>query len=121
MSFGDAYQENAAWKLFRQMSSTPDGRQLEIADVIAGDGAVSMQENLVTQKEPVVEKNRVVLNGEKGRVVITVSGQDGSIDVIKEVFRNHHGEDEAVWLLRFSVAVEKGTGICVMQCRYEAK
>lgn len=119
LSFADAYKTNAPWELLRQMKSAPDGRVFEIADSISGTGAVGMQENLVTQIEPVIEENKIFLFGERGSLTITLKGQYGKVSAVREVFHNHHGDVENVWLLRFDVLLKDGTGSCLMRCTYE--
>lgn len=119
LSFAGAYEADADWELVRQLKSEPDGRAFAVTDAVRG--VRSLQENLVTQIEPVVEENRIRLNGERGSVTITLSGSSGPVSVIREVFHNHRGKDEDVWLLRFPVLTEDGNGNCTMQCRYEAK
>lgn len=119
LSFAGAYNANAPWKLLRRLKSAPDGRRFEIADSIKGTGAVSMEENLVTQIEPVIEENKIFLSGKRGRLRIALEGECGGISAVREVFRNHHGAEEAVWLLRFEVILKEGTGSCLMRCTYE--
>lgn len=118
MSFGGAYEKDAKWKLLRQMKCSQDGRQIEITDRIAGEGVVSIEENLVTQKEPIIEGKRIFLKGERGNVMILPSGFIGLIQVFPEMFRNHQGINEPVWLIRFPVILESGSGSCTMRCIY---
>ena len=91
---------------------------MTISDVISGEEVTSFVEHLITQKEPVVAGNTIVLPGLKGDVEITLSESCGEVEVVKEVFHNHRGKDEDVWVISFPVTVTEKTGNCQICCNY---
>lgn len=119
LSFSGAYEKDAAWKLSRQIESEEGKEQVVLTDFIWGAEVVSMQENLITQIEPVVEDNHVTIKGMRGTLHIVLSAECGPIRVMKEIFDNHRGKAEDVWLIRFPVNVEDGKGSCRMEFRYK--
>lgn len=120
LSFAGAYEQDPDWVLIRQLTCDPNGTLVTVTDGVSGAGVESMTETLVTQKEPVVSEKCIVLNGIKGSVTITLSEHCGPITVIPEVFHNHRGSDEEVWLIQFPVELKKQQGQCIIQCKYEA-
>lgn len=121
LSFSGAYEKNAPWKLFRQLESAEGEEQVMITDRISGEGIHSFEENLMTQKEPVVKGNRIILNGDRGALTITLSADCGCVRVVKEVFHNHRGKDEDVWVIRFPISLQNNEGGCTIKCTYKKK
>ena len=89
-----------------------------VQDQVTGEGFSKVEEMLITQKEPVVEGNKIILKGEKGCVTVTVCGEDVSIQTIKGIFDNHRGKDEDVWQIRFEVPIKDKKANCKMICSY---
>ena len=118
LSFAGAYGESLPWKLERTVESYGQEETLMISDVISGEEVTSFVEHLITQKEPVVAGNTIVLPGLKGDVEITLSESCGKVEVVKEVFHNHRGKDEDVWVISFPVTVTEKTGNCQICCNY---
>lgn len=118
LSYAGAYEENAAWKLTRVVESYEGEEVLLVSDNISGEDIYYLKERLVTQKEPVLMENKIVLQGEKGSVEIQLSVDCKTVEIKKEIFRNHRGKDEDVWLMTFPMAVENGTGACQIRCKY---
>lgn len=119
LSFSGAYEKNASWKLVRQLESGEGEEQIIITDQISGEGLHSFEENLITQIEPVIEGNQILLKGDKGEVTITLSAECGCVSVFKEVFHNHRGKDEDVWVMRFPVTLQKDMAGCTITCTYK--
>ena len=100
------------------MQNDTNSYEIVICDSLTGDGPECMEENLVTQKEPVVEDNKIILKGDKGSVTVAVSEVDVQIRVIREIFRNHLGKNEDVWLIRFVVPLKDKKACCRILCSY---
>lgn len=118
ISFSGAYEKHATWKLFRQLESNEGKEQVIIKDRVFGEGIYSLEENLITQKEPVIEGNQIILNGDRGVLTITLSADCGPVSVKKEVFHNHRGKDEDVWVIRFPVTLQNNEGSCTICCQW---
>lgn len=118
LSFAGAYEKDAEWTLIREMQNEKNSYEIVICDSLTGDGPECMEENLVTQKEPVVEDNKIILKGDKGSVTVAVSEVDVQIRVIREIFRNHLGKNEDVWLIRFVVPLKDKKACCRILCSY---
>lgn len=118
LSFAGAYEKDAAWTLVREVQSEEGSYQLIVSDCAMGEGLESFEETLVTQKEPVIENNKIILRGDKGVATVTVDAEDVQIRVIPEVFHNHRGKDEDVWLIRFIVPLKDKKACCKIICSY---
>lgn len=118
LSFAGAYGANLPWKLERTVESYGQEESLTISDMISGEEVTSFVEHLITQKEPVVSGNIIVLPGLRGDVEVTLSESCGEVHVEKEVFHNHRGKDEDVWVISFPVTVTENTGNCQICCNY---
>lgn len=115
--FAGAYGEAAEFTLCRRLDWPREAKDIVITDLFRG--LALLEENLVTQIEPVVEDSRIMLQGIKGTLIVEITGACGDIHVVKEIFRNHKGKDEDVWRLVWPVASREGQGECVMRCRYQ--
>ena len=118
LSFAGAYEVGANWKLNRVVESYETGADLVITDTIGDAGDITFEERLITQKEPVVLEDKIVLAGDRGSLEVQISEAYKSVQVQKEIFRNHRGKDEDVWLITFPVTVEAGNGKCQICCKY---
>ena len=118
LSYSGAYEKNASWELTRKLESYEGEERLMITDTISGSPH-SFMENLVTQIVPIVEGKQIILNGNRGTVRIILSEECGPVTIIRKNFRNHHGRDEAVWLMQFTVEINEEAGGCRLQCKYE--
>ena len=121
LSFAGAYGENIPWRLERTVESYDQEETLTVTDVISGEGVSTLEEHIITQKEPVVSGNVIVLPGLKGDVEITLSEACGEVNVVKEVFHNHRGKDEDVWVITFPVCLKDNVGACQICCNYIEK
>ena len=89
-----------------------------ITDTICAENDISLEERLITQIEPVVLDDKIVLKGQKGSLEIQITEACATVQVQKEIFRNHRGKDEDVWLITFPVTVNAGNGKCQISCKY---
>ncbi len=119
LEYAGAYEKDAGWKLSRRLECYEGSREMVITDSVSGSGVSRFEENLVTQRKVSVNGSEIVLEGKKGRVILTLSGNEGAVNVIREVFLNHHGVEEDVWLIRFAVDLNAGEKKCVIRCRCE--
>jgi len=67
-----------------------------------------MGENLITQYEPIVDNNSVVLQGRHGSCKITVDSQT-EIAVLAQKHSNHEGVSEDVYLIQWKVPIDAGS------------
>ena len=77
------------------------------------------EENFVTQTEPVITGCRICIPGKKGTLTLTAEGAQDVV-VHKDVFVNHRGKDEDVWLIRFRVTRQGTMAVCRIHGEYEA-
>lgn len=120
LSYSAAYEIGASWKLQRCLESYQNEEVLCITDVVEGEQIQTFEENFVTQIQPFIHDNQLILKGKKGQVIVEMSGDFGEIRVIKEVFQNHHGQPEDVWLIRIPIEVKACVGTWSCQCSYIA-
>ncbi len=118
LSFAGAYESDANWKLNRVVESYESDAGLKITDTICDANDISFEERLITQIEPVVQEDKIVLQGQKGFLEIQITEEYKSVQVQKDIFRNHRGKDEDVWLITFPVTVKAGNGNCQICCKY---
>lgn len=119
MRYDAAYEEGIVERLVRELEYVPGSTLLRVMDEAIGLGADgSFLENLVTQIEPKIEEDTILLKGEKGIVTIGVEKVQGSIQARKEIFHNHRGVQEDVWLLQWQVPLQEGTGRCEINIRW---
>ena len=118
LSFAGAYEKDANWKLKRVVESYEAEETMLITDTICAENDISLEERLITQIEPVVLDDKIVLKGQKGSLEIQITEACATVQVQKEIFRNHRGKDEDVWLITFPVTVNAGNGECQISCKY---
>lgn len=117
--FGAAYGRQYVRMLDRRLKFDAGNRRLWVEDMAEGLGPEGVfEENLVTQLKPRIEEGRIWLRGEKGDLEISIPEGAGPIRPESAIFRNHRGEDEQVWLLRWRVPVCGEKCRCVMRCSY---
>lgn len=99
MDLSGAYGEKGG-SIFRQMIfSTADGK-LTVKDCFCFDGAFT--ENLITQCEPVVTEDGVILPGEKASARLRILGNP-PLTVKAHLHRGHRGEWETVYAIRWTL------------------
>ena len=118
LSFAGAYEPGADWKLKRIVESYATDSIVKITDCICNADKVLFEERLVTQIEPLIQESQILLRGQKGDLAIKITEECASVQMKKEIFRNHRGKDEDVWLLTFPVSVREGKGKCQICCEY---
>lgn len=118
MEYAGAYTDNPQFRLLRTLEWTEGAKGILLTDNISGKGAVSMEENLVTQIKPVIDGNQVLLQGKKNSMRILFPKEYKDLRAEKEIFCNHRGVDEDVWRLRLNVPVRDGEGNCQISFRF---
>ncbi len=112
ISFADAYAKGELKALDRDIRILEDmtcaGRLcLELTDCFApSEETCSIVENFVTQYEPVVDNESILLQGECGKCRIVIDNAK-NIRILPRVHRNHEGKSEKAYLLQWDVVVEK--------------
>ena len=119
LSYAGAYEVDATWKLNRVVESYDQEENLIVSDTISGADVFYVKERLVTQKEPVLQDNCILLQGQTGTLEVQLSVDGSTVEIEKEIFRNHRGKDEDVWLITFPVSIENGEGKCQICCKYK--
>ncbi|MCD8327268.1 MAG: heparinase II/III family protein [Lachnospiraceae bacterium] len=93
---------------FEKLTVPPD------IDSAASENSVSVTENLVTQILPVIEENRVYLEQNGAKAVIEIEKLPGAVDpeirIVEYDHRNHQGEAEKVYGIRWEVPLKDGRG-----------
>lgn len=119
VEFAGAYEKQPSWKLSRRIENEKNEEKITITDWLEGDGIWSLEENLVTQIEPKIMSRKILLAGRKGTMTLALPENCDDVHVLKEIFHNHQGKDEDVWMIRFSVPIKNGRGQCEMACFYD--
>lgn len=121
LSFAGAYGTDMPWELKRTVESYENDDAFIVTDEICGTGVSSFEEHFITQKEPILREGKVILSGKNGDMEIQLSKNCGVVTVTKEIFRNHRGKDEDVWLIKIPVLLNKSEGNCQICCKYIEK
>ena len=121
MSYAKAYDTNASWKLERCLESAKNEEVLNITDMVSGSDVKTFVECLVTQIQPQVDGNKIILQGKRGKLMIEMSEGCGPIQVNKDIFQNHYGKPEDVWMIHIPVEVKDSIGKWNCQCTYIAE
>ena len=119
LSFAGAYELDANWELKRTVESYESDEKIKITDAICSENNISFEERLITQIEPIVEADKIVLQGKRGSLEIKITEEYRTVQIQKDIFRNHRGKEEDVWLITFPVTVENGKGNCQICCIYK--
>lgn len=117
MEFGGAY--GSSRRLERILTFRKGARDFWLEDRTADMGQQDrLEENFVTQTEPVLTDGRVCIAGKKGTLTLAAEGA-GNIAVHRETFVNHRGKGEDAWLIRFQVRKQGGMAVCRVHGLYE--
>lgn len=119
LEFGGAY--GSSKKLERILTFKKGARDFWLEDRIADmEQQDQLEENFVTQTEPVLAGSQIRIPGKKGILTLTAEGAE-EVAIHRETFVNHRGKDEDVWLIRFRVKKQISMAICRVHGIYEAK
>ncbi|MBE5875750.1 MAG: heparinase [Lachnospiraceae bacterium] len=112
ISFASAYSEDAIAEVERKIQVLPEEKgkfSMRVRDCFQPSAKThSVVENLITQYEPIVDNNSVVLQGRHGSCKITVDSQT-EIAVLAQKHSNHEGVSEDVYLIQWKVPIDAGS------------
>ncbi len=112
ISFASAYTEDEIAEVERKIIVLPkeEGKlSLMVKDsFLPSAKTYRVVENLITQYEPIVDNNSVVLQGRHGSCKITVDSQT-EIAVLPQKHSNHEGVSEDVYLIQWKVPIYVGS------------
>lgn len=117
LEFGGAY--GSSRRLERIVTFREGAEDFWLEDRAADMGQQDrLEENFVTQMEPLIIGGRIRIPGERGMLTLTAEGAE-DIVIRRETFVNHRGEDEDVWLIRFQVRKQGIMAVCKIHGIYE--
>lgn len=123
ISFASAYGQKNLKDITRKLSFHPENGSLSIEDefqFLSEDSSMSVKENLVTQIHPEVFDNTILLTGKNGTVKITIPSIPKKIEIEKEIFMNHHGKAEDVYLIQWEVPIALDKASCKIYIEAES-
>ena len=111
MDIAGAYERGTIQKLERFLKFCLKTGKLTVTDdfLLYGEPGEYVEENLITQIPPVIEKNRVLLTDGTKVCSLTVE-QAASFTVTEYEHSNHKGLQEKVYAVRWKVGLKEGTG-----------
>ncbi len=121
MDLADAYESREAVEIIRRLEFDLTNGLLKVTDdfTLYGKPGERVQENLVTQIPPVVEKNRILFQDESATCILTFPGNDGfagkAVRILEYEHDNHKGVKEKVYALRWDVPLIQGQGCSEME------
>lgn len=107
LEFEKAYEENAAEQMVRSLQFEFSSGKLFVKDEFWKCGEI--QENLISYIEPVIEKDRFLLTGEKASCCIQTQGKQLWTEEVKHAL--HNGEIISVYRMLWEVE-ERGEYAC---------
>jgi len=113
-----AYDNPELEKWIRSLHYDSDTECLTVEDVFGVSGCV-VEENLVTQYEPMVEGNQILLRTDNADCRIVVEQSDVIINIKKEVHSNHEGKVEDVFRMIWKVTDSEDVGEKLCRFRIE--
>ncbi|MCC8044270.1 MAG: heparinase II/III-family protein [Clostridiales bacterium] len=115
--FASAYGNHAVRDLVRTMKYDALSECLVVEDVLEaeGDPVVSMQENLVTEFQPRIEENCIIIKGKNHACRITVEDAAGRITAAEKKHYDHEGNSKVVFCLSWETPADGSKG---RRCRF---
>lgn len=119
LEFGGAYGSRI--RLERTLTFQKGAQDFRLEDSAANPGPQDcLEENFVTQLKPEAADNRICISGQRGTLTLTAENAE-DIVTHREVFVNHKGKEEDVWLIRFRVRKQDNMAVCMIHGVYERK
>lgn len=107
VSFHGAYEKNRLKSLIRVLTFDMESGDLVIDDQIeTTESTQCIIETLVTQIEPKIYGNLIVLEGIQYNGFVEIEGVTGKIEVECKTHSNHEGEEESVYLIRWQIPTQ---------------
>ena len=119
ISFAEAYDVAGVDTVLREMSFEKETGSFTVSDHVVCDAGVTVFENLVTRYPVTVHtgqyhKNKVVIHGERHKLVIELGEAAGDVLVIKEPHVNHEAQDELINRISWEVLHNEQNADCKM-------
>lgn len=117
ISMEKAYPEGAIDGITRAAVFEKKSGRLLITDTFKMSGETrEITENLVTQIEPqILDESTAILAGKCSTIYIRKKAGTGKWTSVKEIFSNHKGENEDVWLLQWKLPIEGDMVDCTIE------
>lgn len=115
IAFESAYKEGSISKITRKIrmfdtinSDEKIKMQLEVVDDFEpNENTTSIEENLITTYMPVIENNKIVIQGEQGICNIVVENNSSPIKQNACVHSDHTGKEQMVYRIQWQLPIEK--------------
>ena len=119
ISFAKAYDVAGVDTVLREMSFEKETGSFTVSDHVVSDADVPVLENLVTRYPVTVHtgqdhKNKVVIHGERHKLVIEFGEAARDVLVIKEPHVNHEAQDELINRISWEVLHNEQNADCKM-------
>lgn len=119
ISFAKAYDVAGVDTVLREMSFEKETGSFTVSDHVVCDAGVTVFENLVTRYPVTVHtgqdhKNKVVIHGERHKLVIEFGEAARDVLVIKEPHVNHEAQDELINRISWEVLHNEQNADCKM-------
>ena len=119
ISFAKAYDVSGVDTVLREISFEKETGSFTVRDHVVCDECVPVLENLVTRYPVTVHtgqdhKNKVVIHGERHKLVIEFGEAAGAVLVTKEPHVNHEAQDELVNRISWEVLHNEQNADCKM-------
>lgn len=119
ISFAKAYDVSSVDTVLREISFEKETGSFTVRDHVVCDADVPVFENLVTRYPVTVHtgqdhKNKVVIHGERHKLVIEFGEAAGAVLVTKEPHVNHEAQDELVNRISWEVLHNEQNADCKM-------
>lgn len=119
ISFAKAYDVSGVDTVLREMSFEKETGSFTVSDHVVCDAGVTVFENLVTRYPVTVHKgqdhkNKVVIHGERHKLVIEFDEASGDVLVTKEPHVNHEAQDELINRISWEVLHNEQNADCKM-------
>lgn len=112
MELAGAYEAGKVKCFERSLFFDKETGELVVEDYFVADEAL-ITENFVTQYEPELCDNTLLLRGKKGRCRLTVEGYEPAFYVRRNVHSNHEGQPEDVYRICFDVKIADSEKITI--------
>lgn len=119
ISFAKAYDVSGVDTVLREMSFEKETGSFTVSDHVVCDAGVTVFENLITRYPVTVHtgqdhKNKVVIHGERHKLVIEFGEVARDVLVIKEPHVNHEAQDELINRISWEVLHNEQNADCKM-------
>lgn len=119
ISFAKAYDVSGVDTVLREMSFEKETGSFTVSDHVVCDAGVTVFENLITRYPVTVHtgqdhKNKVVIHGERHKLVIEFGEAARDVLVIKEPHVNHEAQDELINRISWEVLHNEQNADCKM-------